>query len=191
MNTPPPPPPFGHAPGGWGHVPPAVKPSRRRAWLTHGAVAVVALGLGAGIGSAGKTGDSSAAAATPAVTVSTAAASAAPAPATTTATPSAPATTAARPTTTLPPTKPAAAKAASAPKVSGDGEYLVGQDMKAGTYKTAGPSDGLCYWERDKDSSGEFGSIIANSALSGTGRVTVKKGDVFKTQGCQDWTKVG
>jgi hypothetical protein len=104
--------------------------------------------------------------------------------------------TTARPTTppptTPPPAKPTATKAAAAPKVSGDGEYLVGQDIKPGTYKTNGPGDGsMCYWERDKDSSGDFNSIITNGTPTGTGRVTVNKGEVFKTQGCQDWTKVG
>jgi hypothetical protein len=102
----------------------------------------------------------------------------------------APTKTAARPTT--PTTKPAGTTAASAAKVSGDGEYLVGQDMKPGTYKTKGPGNSsMCYWERAKDSSGDFNSIITNDAPTGTSRVTVKKGEVFKTQGCQDWTKVG
>ncbi|MFD0328325.1 hypothetical protein ACFQZC_08960 [Streptacidiphilus monticola] len=86
-----------------------------------------------------------------------------------------------------------AAPVAAAFSVAGDGEYLVGEDMKPGTYKTKGPADAAipnCYWERDKDSSGSFSSIIANDNLSGTGRVTVRKGEVFKTNGCQDWVKV-
>ncbi|MFI0219733.1 hypothetical protein [Streptomyces lydicus] len=48
----------------------------------------------------------------------------------------------------------------------------------------------MCYWERSKDSSGDFNSIITNGTPTGTGRVTVNKGEVFKAQGCQDWTKV-
>lgn len=190
MSTPTPQPPFGQpAPGGWGAqplvTPPATKSSRRKAWLTHGAVALIALGLGAGIGGAGK-GNAQAAGPAPAATVT--ATTAAPTPSAITASPKAETT---KPTTTPPPSKPAAPKAAPPPKVAGDGEYLVGQDMKAGTYKTAGSTDGLCYWERDKDSSGEFSSIIANGSPSGTGRVTVKKGEVFKSQGCDDWVKVG
>jgi hypothetical protein len=186
MTTPTSQPPFGHpAPGGWGSVPPvapaAKKPSRGKAWFTHSAVALVALGLGAGLGGGAKAGDSKTATAAPAVTATAAAKAAAPAPA----------KTAARPKT--PTTKPAGTTAASPAKISGDGEYLVGQDIRPGTYKTAGPGNDspLCYWERDKDSSGDFGSIIANDNLSGSGRVTVNKGEVFKTQGCQDWTKVG
>ncbi len=77
--------------------------------------------------------------------------------------------------------------------IAGNGTYLVGDDIQPGTYKTAGPGSlGLCYWERGKDSSGGFDSIIANDNLTGQGVVTIKKTDkVFKTQGCQVWTKVG
>jgi hypothetical protein len=174
-------------------VPPpaAKKPSHRKAWFTHGAAAVIALGVGAAIGGGdggggGGGGNSGGTAAAPAPTVTvTAAAKAAakPAPApTVTVTAKAP----------KPPAKPAAPKKAAAPTFSGDGEYLVGQDIKAGTYKTQGPGDSpLCYWERDKDAKHELNSIIANNALTGSGRVTVQKGEIFKTQGCEAWTKVG
>lgn len=75
---------------------------------------------------------------------------------------------------------------------SGDGEYLVGEDVKAGTYKTAGPADEWgCYWERAKDASGEFDSIITNNNLGGQGRVTLNSGEHFKTNGCQEWKRVG
>ncbi|MFC5027843.1 hypothetical protein ACQFX6_17245 [Streptomyces sp. DSM 41987] len=183
MNTPTQQPPSGQpAPGGWGHLPPAAppakKPLRRKAWFTHSAVALVALGLGAGMGGGANAGDGMAA--TPAPAVTAAAKGAAPAPT----------KTAAKPTT--PTTQPARTTAAPTAKISGDGEYLVGQDMKPGTYKTKGPTDGpMCYWARSKDSSGDFDSIITNGTPTGTGRVTVKKGEVFKTQGCQDWTEVG
>ncbi|MGW3179936.1 hypothetical protein ACWDD9_11795 [Kitasatospora sp. NPDC001119] len=78
--------------------------------------------------------------------------------------------------------------------IAGSGTYLVGADVQPGTYKTAGPSGsiGICYWERSNGSSGDVGSIIANEALTGQGVVTIKKSDaVFKSQGCQMWTKVG
>jgi hypothetical protein len=75
---------------------------------------------------------------------------------------------------------------------SGEGEYLVGEDIKAGTYKTAGPEGEFgCYWERAKDASGEFGSIIANNNLEGPGRVTLNSGEYFKTNRCQEWKRVG
>jgi hypothetical protein len=87
----------------------------------------------------------------------------------------------------------AAPPAAPADTIDGSGTYVVGDDIQPGTYKTAGPGSlGMCYWERDKDSSGDFGAIIANDNLTGQGVVTVKKTDkVFKTQGCQDWVKSG
>ncbi|MFC9286960.1 hypothetical protein, partial [Streptomyces sp. NPDC057052] len=115
-----------------------------------------------------------------------------------------------RPTVTV--TETAAGKAAPAPTVtetvtarpkktepagpattfSGEGEYLVGEDVKPGTYKTAGSEGAFgCYWERAKDASGEFGSIIANNNLEGPGRVTLNKGEYFKTNRCQEWKRVG
>ncbi|MFE0509280.1 hypothetical protein [Streptomyces sp. NPDC058964] len=63
---------------------------------------------------------------------------------------------------------------------------------EAGTYKTAGPDDEWgCYWERAKDASGEFGSIIANNNLDGPGRVPLNSGEYFKTNRCQEWKLVG
>jgi hypothetical protein len=88
-----------------------------------------------------------------------------------------------------------AKKPGAATTVEGDGQYLVGEDMQPGTYKTAGPDkSGLidnCYWARTKDASGEFDAIIANANLQGQGRVTVNKGEYFETTGCQEWTRVG
>ncbi|MFD9340227.1 hypothetical protein [Streptomyces sp. NPDC060049] len=72
----------------------------------------------------------------------------------------------------------------------GPGTYLVGEDMKAGTYKTAGPSSSSipnCYWSRNTNDSGEFNAIIANGTPDGQSRVTVKKGEVFTTSGCTAW----
>lgn len=90
--------------------------------------------------------------------------------------------------------KPAAKKKASEKKAAfdGDGEFRVGSDLKPGTYRTTGNDDGLCYWERAKDASGEMDSVIANDNVTGTSYVTVKAGDkLFKTNGCHDWEAVG
>ncbi|MFE7403792.1 hypothetical protein [Streptomyces sp. NPDC057557] len=58
--------------------------------------------------------------------------------------------------------------------------------------ETAGPDSSFgCYWERAKDASGEFGSIIANNNLNGPGRVTLNKGEYFKTNRCAEWKRVG
>lgn len=182
MTTPTQQPPFGQpTPGGWRHLPPAAppakKPLRREMWFTHSAVGLVALGLGAGMGGGANAGDGKLATPAPTVTVTAATKGALPAPT----------KTAAKPTT-----KPARTTAASAAKISGNGEHLVVQEMKPSTYKTKGPTDGsMCYWGRSKDSSGDFNSIITKGTPTGTGRVTVNKSGVFKVQGCQDWTKVG
>lgn len=158
------------------------KPSRRRAWLTHGATALVALVVGTGIGGgdSGSTGGSAAPAPTVTVTETAAPGGGKPKPA-------APEKDTAAP-------KPDR-KSGPATTVEGDGQYLVGEDMQAGTYKTAGPAENgfieNCYWARLKDASGEFGAIIANENLQGQGRVTVNKGEYFQTKGCQKWTKVG
>lgn len=84
--------------------------------------------------------------------------------------------------------------AASGPSASfSDGTYHVGVDIAPGRYKTAGPSaDAIfkdCYWERTKDDSGEFGSIISNGNAQGPGYVTVKNGEFFQTAGGCTWTK--
>ncbi|POX65387.1 hypothetical protein C3492_02000 [Streptomyces sp. Ru62] len=73
----------------------------------------------------------------------------------------------------------------------GDGEYQVGTDVKPGTYRTTGNDDGMCYWERAKDASGELDSLLANDNVSGTSYVTVKPTDkLFKSSGCEDWEAV-
>ncbi|MFJ9600788.1 hypothetical protein [Streptomyces althioticus] len=182
-------PPMPVSPAGAGQSPAGTpvgpKPSRRKAWLTHGATALVALVIGAGIGGGGESGGKAdSAAPAPAVTVTETAPAEDGAPE--------PAATVTEKVTVSP--KPAK-KPGAATTVEGDGQYLVGEDMQAGTYKTAGPEKGSiienCYWARTKDASGEFEAIIANDNLQGQGRVTVNKGEYFETNGCQEWTKVG
>lgn len=76
----------------------------------------------------------------------------------------------------------------------GDGQWLVGRDINAGTYRIAGPDDsglGSCYWERAKDASGELGSIIANDNPTGPADLTVNDGEYVKSQGCQTWQLAG
>ncbi|WP_409470692.1 hypothetical protein [Streptomyces sp. HC307] len=180
-----------HGPGqaaGWGAVPPRPpqaptgKPSRRKAWLTHGVTALVALVIGAATGGGDESGSATdSARPTPAVTVTKTADAPAPEPAV---------TVTEKVTVTPKPAK----EPGPAASVEGDGMYLVGEDMKAGTYKTAGPADSVipnCYWARLKDASGEFGSIIANDNAQGQARVTVRNGEYFETSGCATWQKVG
>ncbi|MET9119883.1 hypothetical protein [Streptomyces sp. NPDC004528] len=163
----------------WGTPAPAPAPKNRKPWLTHGATALGALIIGAAIGSSGNGTEAAPtkAVAKPAPTVTR----------TETAKP--------KPAPTITVTKTVAAKPKPKPKpkvankVSGDGQYLVGEEMQAGTYKTAGPADDMCYYERSRDASGD--SIIDNDLPTGQARVTVKNGELFKTEGCQDWIKVG
>ncbi|MHB9854808.1 hypothetical protein ACSYGO_36945 [Streptomyces krungchingensis] len=164
---------------------PGQSAQRRRPWLKYGAVALASLFIGVGIGTSNgsaETGKGTAetkSAPRPTVTVTETAAAADPEPA-----PTVTKTVAAKPKKTQEP--------GLATTFSGEGEYLVGEDIKAGTYKTAGPGDEFgCYWERAKDASGEFGSIIANNNLEGPGRVTLNSGEYLKTNRCQEWKKVG
>ncbi|MEV6649350.1 hypothetical protein [Streptomyces sp. NPDC051219] len=84
-----------------------------------------------------------------------------------------------------------ARKAEKKAAFSGDGDAEVGTDLKPGTYKSSGNDDGMCYWERAKDSKGELDSIIANDNVTGTAYVTVKSTDkIFKSTGCKDWEAV-
>jgi len=75
-----------------------------------------------------------------------------------------------------------------------NGQYHVGDDIVAGTYRTAGPDTeglGMCYTERDRDGSGDFAAIISNDVSPGPKTITVKKGEYVKATGCQPFTKVG
>ena len=186
-----------HPPGAspWPYGPPPQppvhqrnQPSRVKPWLTHGGAALAALvvGVGVGIGS-GSGGEAKAGtdagpgevAPRPAATV-TETAQAAPAPTVTE-------TVTAKP---KPPRKTEAPGVATS--FAGEGEYLVGTDIKAGTYRTAGAEGSTgCYWARLKDASGEFDAIIANNILKGPGRVTLNKGEYFQTERCAEWRRVG
>ncbi|MBG0851110.1 hypothetical protein I2W78_04370 [Streptomyces spinoverrucosus] len=153
--------------------------------MKYGAVGLVSLIVGVGIGNssgsaqAGKEAAGPKAEPRPTVTVTETVQAAAPEPA-----PTVTETVTAKPKETQEP--------GPATSFSGEGEYLVGEDIKAGTYRTAGPEDELgCYWERAKDASGEFGSIIANNNLNGPGRVTLNNGEYFKTNRCQEWKRAG
>ncbi|MFE1951989.1 hypothetical protein ACFW9D_16140 [Streptomyces sp. NPDC059524] len=177
----------------WGGAPapvppgPPGKPGSARKRALYGAVTALVFFAGVGIGAAGGGEDEGADGKTaadagprPTVTV-TEAAGAEPAP---TVTETVRATVTAKPKAKP---KPAGPKAT----IPGDGEFLVGEDIQPGTYKTSGPDGFGCYWERAKDASGELTAIIANNNLEGPGRVTVNQGEYFKSRGCADWQKTG
>jgi hypothetical protein len=111
----------------------------------------------------------------------------------------APSTSSSLPTVAVQPAASPAAPAAAPAAPSGpaaqvsDGNYEVGVDIAAGRYKTAGPGGNgaldICYWQRTKDDSGDFDSIISNDLFKGPGSVTVKKGEFVKLTGGCTWTK--
>ncbi|WP_138443439.1 hypothetical protein [Sinomonas susongensis] len=73
------------------------------------------------------------------------------------------------------------------------GEYVVGKDVKAGTYRSNGPdgSNGAgCFyeWRAGTDANA---SIIDNNISQGAATATLTDGQVFRTDGCQPWNKVG
>ena len=67
------------------------------------------------------------------------------------------------------------------------------QSVVPGTYSSNG-ADGTnfvgCYWSRLKDTTGDFGSIIANNIGKGPAVVTISASDgAFTTEGCSTWHK--
>lgn len=73
------------------------------------------------------------------------------------------------------------------------GSYVVGKDVKAGLYHTTGP-DGSnfsgCYYEW-KGSTDANAQIIDNNITQGPATATLTDGQVFTTNGCQAWQKIG
>jgi zinc-ribbon domain len=72
----------------------------------------------------------------------------------------------------------------------GDGTYQVGTDIQPGTYRTREGSPN-CYWERLRDFTGGFNSIIANGNTNAPTIVTIKPTDAgFQSLDCGTWTKL-
>lgn len=74
----------------------------------------------------------------------------------------------------------------------GNGMYLVGTQVEAGTYQAPGGSN--CYYERRSDTAADLNGIIANEWSPDNSQqiVTIDPSDVaFKTKGCGTWTKIG
>jgi len=72
------------------------------------------------------------------------------------------------------------------------GMYLVGIDIKPGTYKGEGGVDIMssCYWARLRDAYGDLYSIISNDNASGQFYVQIIKTDYALTTRCKmDWVK--
>lgn len=159
---------------------PPKKPMRKEArigWLILGGVVTLLIGIVIGSG-----GSDTASSSTPQPTVTKTVAGPAGTEVTVTPPPVTKTVPGPKVTVTAPPPQAAAA-------ITEDGVYLVGTDIKPGTYRN-GAEDG-CYWERLKNTSGDFDAIIANGN-GGNQIVTIKRTDkAFSTQRCGEWKKVG
>jgi hypothetical protein len=171
------------------HQTPPPEPPRQESqwWKSRPAIGAATLVLGIVIGSAGGSGqsDTAKASSTPTVTVSMPADGKAPGPAVTVTAPAPAAKTVQVPgparTVTAAPPGPKAA-------IEEDGTWLVGTDIKPGTYRSSSNAD--CYWARLKNTSGDLAAILANGN-GGNQVVTVKKTDkAFESARCAPWTKV-
>jgi len=70
----------------------------------------------------------------------------------------------------------------------GDGTWVVGIDVGAGTWTAPGGAD--CIWERVSDFSGEPGSLKATGGGVDNPVVLIQDGDAgFVTDGCGPWTR--
>jgi hypothetical protein len=92
--------------------------------------------------------------------------------------------------TAVPQRKPVEKAPPVATSIHRDGVYLVGREIKVGTYRTVSGPD--CFWARLRDTSREDGSVITSRHLvSGQQYVTIAKGDrAFETRGCNSWVMV-
>lgn len=70
----------------------------------------------------------------------------------------------------------------------GQGDFIVGVDMRPGTYRSS--KGGSCYWERLSNFTGNFSAIIANHYGS-RGLVTIRSTDRgFSSSNCGSWTRI-
>ena len=72
--------------------------------------------------------------------------------------------------------------------VFGDGIWLVGEELRAGTYHT--PGGERCYWARLSGFDDKFADFIESSWPGGPDTVEIKHDDVgFQTYDCGEWTR--
>ncbi|WP_436533825.1 hypothetical protein [Actinoplanes sp. HUAS TT8] len=94
-------------------------------------------------------------------------------------------TTSSAGTSTPSPDAPSPSPSPSQPEGIGDGNFLVGRDTPAGTYRTVYVVRN-CYWERSTSA----GSIIANDMITyapGEVTVTLGYGEAFTSKNCGRW----
>ncbi|MEU4391612.1 hypothetical protein [Kribbella sp. NPDC023855] len=70
--------------------------------------------------------------------------------------------------------------------VKGDGTWLIGKEIKRGTYRSEGGE--WCFWERLRDLSGEPEGVMSKGFVNGPQVVAIGPDDVaFSSQGCGQW----
>jgi len=72
-----------------------------------------------------------------------------------------------------------------------DGDWLVGTDIKPGTYKSPGATEGFCAWvvRASDDQNAEVVAVGSADKSNQPQRAVVKKGQLFQTNGCRGWVK--
>lgn len=104
-------------------------------------------------------------------------------------------------TSTVPPTTPASVTVppptwpgqADLPEnaVASGNTYLVGADIPAGTYTTAGAADpdrATCYWARKRQlPNSPVRRVVTNGTSDGAVTLTLQSGVLFESQGCKEW----
>jgi hypothetical protein len=70
-----------------------------------------------------------------------------------------------------------------------DGTWIVGDEIRPGTYRLREPAL-FCYWARLNGFGGGLNAIIANDNVTGYGVVTIRSTDRgFETSGCGTWSR--
>jgi len=84
---------------------------------------------------------------------------------------------------------PTPTETATATSIDGEETVLVGTDVRSGTYRTSGPSDvdSECEYTVSRDSSGT--DVIDEGRTSGSATVSLRDGEYFDSDSCQDWER--
>jgi len=91
--------------------------------------------------------------------------------------------------TPTPSPSPTATATATETEIDGNDRVLVGTDVREGTYRTSGPTDPLyeCEYSISEE---EFGDDpISEESTKTSASVTLRDGDWFETDDCQDWER--
>lgn len=92
----------------------------------------------------------------------------------------------AAPAGTRPPRKPVE-KSPALPAAAGDGAWLIGKELKRGTYTTPGAGD-RCYWALVSNLPGQLATVVSSAGETGKQTITVGPNvRAFITYGCGKW----